>query len=101
MTTLDKVDKFILKERKSDIPLLIKEAKYFQSKGKCKCCKINFEKSYLTPDFHHKDGDNKNNEYNNIVVLCPHCHRREDLILLNLFDKVFSVPAEELTQILS
>ena len=80
----NRVDKFVANEKKAHIPEAIKIKKYVQSKDKCKSCGINLEDNQLTPEFHHKDGDNRNNSYNNLVVLCPNCHRKEDLELLEL-----------------
>jgi len=32
----------------------------------------------LTPEFHHKDGNESNNDRNNVEMLCPNCHNITD-----------------------
>ena len=29
-------------------------------------------------ELHHIDGDNTNNEFNNLLILCPNCHAQTD-----------------------
>ncbi len=44
-----------------------------QQHGKCEHCKLRF----MTEDVmevHHRDGDRRNNWYNNLVLLHAHCH---------------------------
>lgn len=41
----------------------------------CENCKITkWNNKYITLQIHHIDGDAKNNEINNLQLLCPNCH---------------------------
>jgi RNA-directed DNA polymerase len=44
-----------------------------QQHGKCEHCKLRFTTEDVT-ETHHRDGDRKNNWYNNLVLLHAHCH---------------------------
>ena len=55
---------------------LIKE-KYFEHK--CYICnKKTWRGTDIPIELHHKDGNNDNNNFNNLIILCPNCHAIED-----------------------
>ncbi len=39
-------------------------------------------------DVHHKDGNHKNNNIDNLVLLCPNCHRTETIYLWNKLSNI-------------
>lgn len=45
---------------------------------KCELCgwdKKRFDEDEFTPcELHHKDGDNHNHQFSNLILLCPNCH---------------------------
>lgn len=54
------------------IPQRIKYQILIKQRGLCVDC----NELIKYPEFHHKDGDNTNSfEENNIIALCPNCHR--------------------------
>lgn len=71
------VEEYEKKEGRKPIPVTIKRKRYYDSKGECMRCSLNFAREGLTEDYHHKDGNPANNNPNNIEVLCPNCHRKE------------------------
>ena len=53
--------------------------KYGFKENICEKCKLSKWNGLEIPlDVHHVDGDNKNNELKNLVILCPNCHRQTD-----------------------
>lgn len=45
----------------------------------CECCKEKYwNNQKITLQVHHKDGDRKNNELENLQLLCPNCHSQTD-----------------------
>lgn len=45
----------------------------------CECCGIkNWNNKALTFQLHHKDGNDKNNKLDNLILLCPNCHSQTD-----------------------
>jgi Zn finger protein HypA/HybF involved in hydrogenase expression len=45
----------------------------------CKCCKINLWRGRrIILEFHHIDGNNKNNSRENLEYLCPICHSQTE-----------------------
>jgi len=48
-------------------------------KYECEICGISsWMRNSLTLELHHKDGNNKNNEYKNLQIVCPNCHSQTD-----------------------
>lgn len=41
--------------------------------GACYRCRTKFS-SFVPPELHHVDHNNKNNTYDNLLVLCSNCH---------------------------
>jgi hypothetical protein len=55
-------------------PHLIRERGY-----KCECCNLKeWQKEPIPLEVHHKDGDNTNNRYKNLELLCCNCHALTD-----------------------
>lgn len=46
---------------------------------KCECCSLTEWNGQPAPlQLHHKDGDPKNNAFNNLQILCANCHAQTD-----------------------
>ena len=66
------------KEQKANVSDL--KRKLCQRSGdKCEGCKLDLDCAVrltedLEPQIHHIDGNPRNNEVNNLVLLCPRCH---------------------------
>ena len=46
---------------------------------KCECCGIEtWNEKTIVFQLHHKDGNNKNNKIENLILLCPNCHSQTD-----------------------
>jgi len=47
---------------------------------KCECCQMfpEWNGKYLSLQVHHRDGKNKNNKPDNLMLLCPNCHSQTD-----------------------
>jgi len=64
------------KKRRKPVPLSLQKELLLRCKGKCELCGLDFYKSKIKPEFHHKDGNPKNNRPSNLIVLCPNCHTK-------------------------
>ena len=64
-------------KRMAKHPQLTKEKSYLinQQKGICPYCRLRFNSSDLL-EVHHKDGNHRNNKWDNRVLLHRHCHDR-------------------------
>jgi ribosomal protein L31 len=49
-----------------------REVKLRVSENKCEDCKLN---DFRTLEVHHLDGNRKNNDISNLVLLCANCHK--------------------------
>jgi 5-methylcytosine-specific restriction endonuclease McrA len=47
--------------------------------GICSYCKTGIKGSIGFLDLHHKNGDHQDTREENIVAICPNCHRKEHL----------------------
>lgn len=63
-------------KKREPIPQRIKTKLFIRSRGRCERCGLDLNKEGITPDFHHKDGNPKNNKFSNLIVVCPNCHRK-------------------------
>lgn len=63
-------------KRRLRIPRSIRTKVLLRCEGKCEKCGEKL--GDLVPDVHHKDGNPKNNDLSNLIVLCPNCHRKEE-----------------------
>ena len=54
------------------IPQSVRSKVLVRAKGECEKCHLNLRN--VKPNFHHKDGDPRNNKPSNLIVLCPNCH---------------------------
>ena len=61
-------------KKRLPIPQSIQKKVLLRSKGKCEKCGENFES--IIPNIHHKDGNARNNELTNLILLCPNCHSK-------------------------
>lgn len=52
-----------------------KDNALIRSKGNCENCS---KPAFGRMEFHHKDGDNKNHDYDNVVYVCNSCHKYLD-----------------------
>ena len=49
------------------------------TKYECNVCKINsWNNSNIILELHHKNGNNKDNNYYNLEILCPNCHSQTE-----------------------
>jgi len=53
----------------------------FYYKSKCAIC--GYDKKNISLDCHHMDNNQQNNDYKNLIILCPNCHRE---VQNNLYD---------------
>lgn len=53
-------------------------------KVKCACC--DYDECVDILEVHHIDGNRKNNNLDNLIILCPNCHRKitKDLFVLEI-----------------
>jgi 5-methylcytosine-specific restriction endonuclease McrA len=51
-------------------------------KYECEICKINkWQNEALVLELHHIDENHKNNDLDNLQILCPNCHRQQHISL--------------------
>ena len=63
------------KDRKRlPIPQKVQRKVLVRSEGRCEKCDNSL--GNVTPHIHHKNGDPKDNNLSNLIVLCPNCHSR-------------------------
>lgn len=51
---------------------------FFNAIKRCETCAFEVD-DFRFFDVHHKDGNHKNNEFENLQLLCPNCHRLETI----------------------
>lgn len=61
-------------QKKPRIPRSIRTKVLLRCEGKCEKCGEKL--GDLVPDIHHIDGNPRNNDPTNLIVLCPNCHRK-------------------------
>ena len=59
---------------------------------KCAVCGWNEDERIL--EVHHIDSNRENNEIDNLIILCPTCHRKITLHYYKLIDRELLVPIE-------
>lgn len=67
-------------EKKASVSELLRKL-YQRSGGRCEGYRLKFDcivrlTEDLEPLIHHVDGNPKNNEIDNLVLLCPNCHSK-------------------------
>lgn len=75
------------RKRKPRIPRSVRTKVLLRCEGRCEECGEKL--GDLVPDIHRIDGNPKNNDPSNLIVLCPNCHRK--------IEKLSEVPLEHST----
>jgi hypothetical protein len=73
----NRIDEFIINSDYESLTLLTHKKKkiLLEQNFVCQKCKLNeWNNESLILEFHHIDGNNKNNKKENVVYLCPNCH---------------------------
>lgn len=69
------------------LPKILREYLYEKNNYKCEICGYegyNIKTNKTILQIHHKDGNSKNNTYENLQVICPNCHAKtENYMALN------------------
>jgi len=60
--------------RRKRIPQQLQAQILGEQRNQCVNCGCAF--THVAPEFHHIDGKRNNNKRNNLVALCPNCHKR-------------------------
>lgn len=63
------------KIQKQEIPLRKKKTRYHFEVSDLKCTRCGYNEFSCGIDIHHIDGDNSNDVKENLIPLCPSCHR--------------------------
>ena len=67
--------------------------KAFQAyEHKCAICGWDEDERIL--EVHHIDSNREHNELDNLIILCPTCHRKITLHYYDLFDRSILIPIE-------